>query len=103
KEMIAALVFAENANDTTRMLWASIEDPLFLRRIRVKRARLYELVDGLVTKGVLELVSAGHRQGRAKYRMGRPAPAQCLEVPDTEDEDPGDRDSVRSTQTLNEP
>lgn len=97
KEMCAALVFAENANDSTRMIWASIEDPKFLHRIRVKRARLYELVDGLVSKGVLELASAGHRHGRAKYRFLPMAPAQCPEGSDTEHSDADlDADEVGS-------
>jgi hypothetical protein len=84
KEMVAALAFAADANDKTRLTWNSIEDPMFLRQLRVGRARLYELLESLVKKGVLVLASAGHRHGCAKYRFANLDPLQCPETLDTE-------------------
>ncbi len=121
KELYAATVFAENANDGSRLIWSSIEDPEFLLRLRVKRARLYELVDALVLKNVLEQVSVGHRHGRARYRFASftrysqvpqcpedpDTDSKCPEEPDTEtpqcpeDPDTENDESVRETQTQN--
>lgn len=106
KEMVAALAFAADANDKTRLTWNSIEDPMFLRQLRVGRARLYELLEALVTKGVLALASAGHRHGCAKYRFVDLTAAKCPEDLDTETSpkcpetpDTGNGSSVRESRT----
>lgn len=96
KEHLAAIVLAENANERTRQVWDSVEDPKIMARIRVKRARLYELLDGLIEKGVLEQTAVGQKQSRARYRFRVLCPAQCPEHPDTET-----KISVRESRNLN--
>jgi len=96
KEHLAAIVLAENANERTRQIWDSIEDPKIMARIRVKRARLYELIEGLIEKGVLEQTAVGQKQTRARYRFRVLCPAQCPEHPDTEA-----KVSVRESRNLN--
>lgn len=97
KEHLAAIVLAENANERSRQIWDSVEDPKIMARIRVKRARLYELLEGLIEKGVLEQVSVGQKQSRARYRFRILCPAQCLEHPDTDN-----KISVRDSRNLND-
>lgn len=96
KEHLAAIVLAENANERTRQIWDSVEDPKIMARIRVKRARLYELLEGLIDKGVLEQTAVGQKQSRARYRFRVLCPAQCPEHPDTEA-----KISVRESRNLN--
>lgn len=97
KEHLAAIVLAENANKVSRQIWDSVEDPQIMARIRVKRARLYELLEGLIQKGVLEQVSVGQKQSRARYRFRELCPPQCPGHADTEN-----KISVRESRNLNE-
>jgi hypothetical protein len=99
KELYAATVLAENANDATRLIWSSIEDPEFQSRLRVKRARLYELVDALVLKGVLEQTSTGHKHGRARYRFAAFTRCPQAQRPAVTAAEAPER--VREPQTLN--
>ncbi|MFG2144111.1 hypothetical protein ACGFRG_07915 [Streptomyces sp. NPDC048696] len=77
-------VLAEDARDETRTTWSSIEAPRILRRARVSRPQMYAVIKALITKGVLKRVSAGQKNAVAKYALLPLAPAQCVDIPDTD-------------------
>jgi hypothetical protein len=81
REKLALAVLADDARDTTRITWSSVESEKTLRRAQVSRPQMYEVLKALVKKGVLERVTAGQKNGTAKYRI---LPLQCPELPDTE-------------------
>lgn len=84
REKLFLAVLADDARDTTRITWSSVESPKNLRRGKVTRPQVYELIKALMKKGCLEKVSAGQRNGTAKYRL---LPLQCPEIPDVDDAD----------------
>ncbi|MYW48847.1 hypothetical protein [Streptomyces sp. SID161] len=84
REKLALSVLADDARDSTRVTWSSVESAKILRRAQVSRPQMYEVIKSLVRKGVLEKVSAGQKHGTAKYRI---LPLQCPELPDTDDDD----------------
>ncbi|MFD4788286.1 hypothetical protein ACFWN1_14745 [Streptomyces sp. NPDC058459] len=86
REKLALAVLADDARDTTRITWSSVESEKMLRRADVSRPQMYAVIKALVTKGVLEKVSAGQKNGTAKYRI---LPLQCPELPDAEPESEG--------------
>lgn len=86
REKLFLAVLADDARDTTRITWSSVESPKNLRRGKVTRPQVYELIKALVKKGCLEKVSAGQKNGTAKYRL---LPLQCPEIPDVDDADQG--------------
>ncbi|MBP2583357.1 hypothetical protein J3A78_003835 [Streptomyces sp. PvR006] len=98
-------VLARDANDTTRLTFTPIEDPMIMRRARVSRPQLYAVLNALVEKGALERATAGQKNSRAKYRI-LPLDRQRLGIPDTDppqrpgtpDTDPGPADP-ETTQT----
>ncbi|MFF2650560.1 hypothetical protein [Streptomyces sp. NPDC058045] len=81
REAYVLVALAEDANDETRTTWNSVERPQMLRRARVSRSQMYAVLKSLVAKGALEKVSAGQKNGTAKYRIPEP---QCPEIPDTD-------------------
>lgn len=83
REKLVLAVLAEDAPDKTRVTWSSVEDPKILRRGKVTRPQMYEVLKGLVTKGVIKKKSAGQKHAAAKYEL-LPLAAQCPEIPDTE-------------------
>lgn len=86
REKLALAVLADDARDSTRITWSSVESEKILRRAQVSRPQMYEVIKALVKKGVLEKVSSGQKNGTAKYRI---LPLQCPELPDTEDDTQG--------------
>lgn len=84
REKLFLAVLADDARDTTRMTWNSVESPKMLRRGKVSRPQVYEVIKALISKGALERVSAGQRNGTAKYRILPLDPAQHPENPDTD-------------------
>ncbi|MEE4493535.1 hypothetical protein [Streptomyces sp. BE230] len=86
REKLFLAVLADDARDTTRITWSSVESPKNLRRGKVTRPQVYELIKALVKKGCLEKVSAGQKHGTAKYRL---LPLQRPEFPDVDDADQG--------------
>ncbi|WP_432041459.1 hypothetical protein [Streptomyces cadmiisoli] len=84
REKLALSVLADDARDSTRITWSSVESEKILRRAQVSRPQIYEVIKALVKKGVLEKVTAGQKNGTAKYRI---LPLQCPQIPDT-DPDP---------------
>ncbi|WP_267244392.1 hypothetical protein [Streptomyces sp. PR69] len=80
REKLALAVLADDARDSTRITWSSVESEKILRRAQVSRPQIYEVIKALVKKGVLEKVTAGQKNGTAKYRI---LPLQCPELPDT--------------------
>ncbi|WP_328425949.1 hypothetical protein [Streptomyces sp. NBC_00443] len=82
REKLALAVLADDARDSTRITWSSVESEKTLRRAQVSRPQMYEVIKALVKKGVLEKVSAGQKNGTAKYRI---LPLQCPEIPDADD------------------
>ncbi|MGW4728897.1 hypothetical protein ACWEQC_06900 [Streptomyces shenzhenensis] len=86
REKLALSVLADDARDTTRITWSSVESEKILRRAQVSRPQMYEVIKALVKKGVLEKVTAGQKNGKAKYRI---LPLQCPELPDTDDDAQG--------------
>ncbi|MDT0567875.1 hypothetical protein RM704_10405 [Streptomyces sp. DSM 3412] len=89
REKLALSVLADDARDTTRITWSSVESEKILRRAQVSRPQIYEVLKALVKKGVLEKVTAGQKNGTAKYRI---LPLQCPVIPDA-DPDPQGPDS----------
>ncbi|KJK40259.1 hypothetical protein UK15_07885 [Streptomyces variegatus] len=83
REKLALSVLADDARDSTRITWSSVESEKTLRRAQVSRPQMYEVIKALVKKGVLEKVTAGQKNGTAKYRI---LPLQCPELPDTDDD-----------------
>ncbi|MEV8600484.1 hypothetical protein AB0465_11460 [Streptomyces griseoviridis] len=86
REKLALAVLADDARDSTRITWSSVESEKILRRAKLSRPQVYEVIKALVAKGVLEKVSAGQKNGTAKYRI---LPLQCPELPDTDDQSQG--------------
>jgi hypothetical protein len=84
REKLALAVLAEDAPDKTRVTWSSVEDPKILRRAKVTRPQMYEVLKALIAKGVLKKVSAGQKHAVAKYELLPLDPAQGPEIPDTE-------------------
>jgi hypothetical protein len=85
REKLLLVVLAEDANDKTRQTWNSVERPEILRRAKLTRQQLYEVIRSLIAKNVLKRVSAGQKHATAKY-MILPLAPQCPEIPDTEPE-----------------
>jgi hypothetical protein len=83
REKLALSVLADDARDTTRITWSSVESEKTLRRAQVSRAQIYEVIKALIKKGCLERVSVGQKNGTAKYRI---LPLQCPELPDADAE-----------------
>ncbi|MET8765512.1 hypothetical protein [Streptomyces sp. NPDC004658] len=86
REKLALAVLADDARDSTRITWSSVESEKILRRAQVSRAQMYAVIKALIEKGVLEKVTAGQKHGKAKYRI---LPLQCPELPDTDDDPQG--------------
>ncbi|WP_405676856.1 hypothetical protein OG292_19655 [Streptomyces sp. NBC_01511] len=81
REKLFLAVLADDARDTTRITWSSVESPKTLRRGKVSRAQVYEVIKALISKGCLERISAGQKNGTAKYRI---LPLQSPEIPDAD-------------------
>ncbi|MGW3442217.1 hypothetical protein [Streptomyces sp. NPDC001076] len=100
REKLALAVLADDARDTTRVTWSSVESEKILRRAQVSRPQIYELIKALIKKGCLEKVAAGQKNGTAKYRI---LPLQCPELPDADDDsqspDSPDTDDSQSPET----
>lgn len=92
REKLTLAVLAEDAPDATRVTWSSVEDPKILRRAKVTRPQMYEVLKALTAKGVIKKVSAGQKNATAKYALLPLAPSQGPEIPDT-DADPQRPDS----------
>lgn len=94
REKLLLLVLAEDARDSTRMTWNSIESSKILRGADLSRSELYAVLKNLIAKEVLERVAAGQKNGTAKYKIlelaqsqqipDADADAQSPESPDTE-------------------
>lgn len=96
REKLLLVALAEDANDDTRVTWNSVEHPKFQTGAKLSsRAQLYAVIKALSAKGVLIRTSAGQKNGVAKYKLERLAPAQCQEIPDTEtaSQRPGNADT----------
>ncbi|MEU0087223.1 hypothetical protein [Streptomyces sp. NPDC006274] len=83
REKLLLAVLADDARDETRITWSSVESPKILRRAKVSRPQVYEVIKALVSKGCLKKVSAGQKNGTAKYAV---LALQCPELPDAEDD-----------------
>jgi hypothetical protein len=84
REKLLLVVLAEDANDDTRMTWNSVERPEVLRGAKVSRSQLYAVLKSLVTKGALERLAAGQKNGTAKYKIPTFDAPQCPGIPDTD-------------------
>lgn len=85
REKLLLVVLAEDANDDTRVTWNSVERPEVLRGAKVSRSQLYAVLKSLASKGVLEKLSSGQKNGTAKYKIPKfPETAQCPGIPDTD-------------------
>ncbi|MFC7219292.1 hypothetical protein ACFQLX_14100 [Streptomyces polyrhachis] len=69
REKLLLVVLAEDANDSTRVTWNSVERPEVLRRAQVSRSQLYAAMKSLAAKGALEKLSSGQKNAVAKYRI----------------------------------
>jgi hypothetical protein len=81
REKLLLAVLADDARDETRITWSSVESPKILRRAKVSRPQVYEVIKALVSKGCLKKVSAGQKNGTAKYAV---LALQCPELPDAD-------------------
>lgn len=89
REKLLLVVLAEDANDDTRMTWNSVERPEVLRGAKVSRSQLYAVLKSLATKGALEKLAAGQKNGTAKYKISKFPEPQCPGIPDTDDPSQG--------------
>lgn len=101
REKLVLLVLAKDANERTRLTWSSVQDPKILKRAKVSRSQMFEVLKTLQDKGVLKKVVVGQKNASAKYEIARLGPVQSPEIPDTETEDnesqsPGIRDTDES-------
>jgi hypothetical protein len=98
REKLLLVVLAEDANDDTRVTWNSVERPEVLRGAKLSRSQLYAVLKSLTVKGALEKLTAGQKNGAAKYRIAKFPEAQRPGIPDTETppQRPGNADTDRS-------
>ncbi|MGW3330575.1 hypothetical protein ACWDF9_08545 [Streptomyces rubiginosohelvolus] len=83
REKLALAVLADDARDSTRITWSSVESEKILRRAQVSRAQIYALIKSLIAKDCLKKVSAGQKNGTAKYMI---LPLQRPQLPDPEND-----------------
>ncbi|NEB57618.1 hypothetical protein G3I48_35895 [Streptomyces griseus] len=83
REKLALAVLADDARDSTRITWSSVESEKILRRAQVSRAQIYALIKALIAKDCLKKVSAGQKNGTAKYMI---LPLQRPQLPDAEND-----------------
>ncbi|GGZ51509.1 hypothetical protein [Streptomyces rubiginosohelvolus] len=83
REKLALAVLADDARDSTRITWSSVESEKILRRAQVSRAQIYALIKSLIAKDCLKKVSAGQKNGTAKYMI---LPLQRPQLPDAEND-----------------
>ncbi|MEU2797677.1 hypothetical protein [Streptomyces sp. NPDC007117] len=83
REKLALAVLADDARDSTRITWSSVESEKILRRAQVSRAQIYALIKALIAKDCLKKVSAGQKNGTAKYMI---LPLQRPQLPDAEED-----------------
>jgi hypothetical protein len=84
REKLLLVVLAEDANDDTRVTWNSVERPEVLRGAKLSRSQLYAVLKALTAKGVLAKLTAGQKNGTAKYQIAKFPESQCPGIPDTE-------------------
>ncbi|APE21356.1 MULTISPECIES: hypothetical protein [Streptomyces] len=84
REKLLLVVLAEDANDETRVTWNSVERPEVLRGAKLSRSQLYAVLKSLTAKGVLAKLTAGQKNGTAKYQISKFPGPQCQGFPDTE-------------------
>jgi hypothetical protein len=84
REKLLLVVLAEDANDDSRVTWNSIERPEVLRGAKLSRSQLYAVIKSLIAKGALEKLTAGQKNGAAKYRIAKFPEAQRPGFPDTD-------------------
>ncbi|MFB7845476.1 hypothetical protein ACFC34_00370 [Streptomyces sp. NPDC056053] len=83
REKLLLVVLAEDANEDTRITWNSVERPEVLRGAKLSRSQLYAVLKTLAAKGALEKLTAGQKNGTAKYKIPMFAEPQCPKIPDT--------------------
>ncbi|WHM30275.1 hypothetical protein OH540_09590 [Streptomyces sp. BPPL-273] len=98
REKLLLVVLAEDANDDTRVTWNSVERPEVLRGAKLSRSQLYAVLKSLTAKGALEKLTAGQKNGAAKYKIAEFRESQRPGIPDTEasPQRPGNADTDRS-------
>ena len=69
RERLLAVVLAEDANDDTRQTWNSVARTEVLRRARLSRTQLYDVLKALAAAGVIKKVTAGQKNATAKYEF----------------------------------
>ncbi|MEU7597322.1 hypothetical protein AB0B79_30460 [Streptomyces sp. NPDC039022] len=84
REKLLLVALAEDANDDTRVTWNSIEHPKILRGAKLSRSQLYAVIKSLIAKGALTKVTAGQKNGAAKYKIAYFAESQRPGIPDTD-------------------
>ena len=95
REKLLLVVLAEDANDDSRVTWNSVERPEVLRGAKLSRAQLYAVLKSLTAKGALTKLSAGQKNGAAKYKIAKFPESQRPQIPDTENppQGPGSADT----------
>ncbi|MFF1544127.1 hypothetical protein [Streptomyces sp. NPDC058291] len=84
REKLLLVVLAEDANDDTRITWNSVERPEVLRGAKLSRSQLYAVLKSLTVKGVLSKLTAGQKNGTAKYQIAKFPGSQCQGIADTD-------------------
>ncbi|MFC8625652.1 hypothetical protein [Streptomyces anulatus] len=97
REKLALAVLADDARDSTRITWSSVESEKILRRAQVSRAQIYAVIKALIAKDCLKRVSAGQKNGTAKYMI---LPLQRPQLPDAgnDGQGPGSPDTDEDPQ-----
>ncbi|MEV5598426.1 hypothetical protein, partial [Streptomyces sp. NPDC052496] len=84
REKLLLVALAEDANDDTRVTWNSIEHPKILRGAKLSRSQLYAVIKSLIAKGALTKVTAGQKNGAAKYKITDFTESQRPGIPNTD-------------------
>ena len=84
REKLALAVLADDARDTSRITWSSVESEKILRRAKLSRPQIYEVIKALIKKECLKKVTTGQKNATAKYMI---LPLQCPQIADADGED----------------
>jgi hypothetical protein len=90
REKLLLVVLADDAKNETRITYSSVQDPKILHRAKLTRSQLYEVLKGLVAKGVLKKITHGQQNATAKYMILPLGPDQSPQNRDAdESQSPG--------------
>jgi hypothetical protein len=92
REKLLLAVLADDAKETTRITYSAVESPKILRRAKLTRRQLYEVLKSLTAKNTLKKITHGQRHAEAKYMIMPLAPTQSAEKPHADNQSQGAED-----------